>query len=64
MIAGCGSQLRVAGFGKPFALDFTAIMKIGEARGVDRALLAELLPEVQPAVLAPHHDADAGGGGD
>lgn len=37
--------------GRPFALDFGAIMAVGVARGVDIALLAELLPTAERIVL-------------
>ncbi len=56
MIAGCGSQLRVGGLGTPFALDFGAVMTVGQARGADADLLAELLPDAEHAILAAHHD--------
>lgn len=38
--------------GSPFGLDFGAIMTMGQALGVDRALLAEVLPGVEAAILA------------
>ncbi len=50
MIEGCGRQLRVA-FGGPFALDYGSVMMVGQARGVDAELLADVLPTVERAVL-------------
>lgn len=52
MIAGCGSQLRVGGMGQPFGLDFGAVMMVGAAQGVDTALLGEVLPALEGAVLS------------
>lgn len=57
MLAGCGSQLRVGGLGQPFALDFGAVMLVGQARGADTALLAELLPATERAILQPGGDS-------
>lgn len=36
----------------PFALDFSAIMITAQARGVDTALLASVLPHVERPILA------------
>lgn len=65
MIAGIGSQIRPAviptpdGFTtRPLGLDFGAIMMMGGARGVDTAMLAEILPRIEAAVLSPP-DSDA-----
>lgn len=65
MIAGSGSQIRPAviptpdGFTtRPLGLDFGAIMMMGAARGVDTAMLAEILPRIEGAVLNPP-DPDA-----
>ena len=38
----------------PFALDFGAVMMVGQARGVDVELLAELLPATERAILSGH----------
>ncbi len=54
MISACGAQLRVAGLGSPFALDFGAVMTVGAARHVDLELLSEILPAAERAILAAH----------
>ena len=59
VIIACGSQLRVGGMGTPFALDYGAVMMVGQARSVDTGLLAEVLPDAERAILAAHHDDDA-----
>ncbi|UAK24182.1 DUF7697 family protein [Sphingomonas nostoxanthinifaciens] len=56
MIVGCGSQLRVGGFGVPFALDFGAVMAVGTARRVDLDLLAASLPAAEAAILSGRDD--------
>lgn len=38
--------------GGVFGMDFTAVLMMGERRGVDGALLAEVLPEVEVFVVA------------
>jgi len=65
VIAGSGSQIRPAviptpdGFTtRPLGLDFGAIMMMGAARGVDTAMLSEILPRIESAVLNPP-DPDA-----
>lgn len=45
--------------GVPFALDFGAVMAVGQARGVDLQLLAEALPAAEAAILATGDDGDA-----
>lgn len=42
--------------GKPFGVDFGAVMMIGQARGVDTALLADVLPAMETAVLKRFHE--------
>jgi uncharacterized protein related to proFAR isomerase len=37
--------------GVPFALDYSAVMAIGSARGVDLTLLADVLPTAESAIL-------------
>lgn len=64
MIAGCGSQLRIAGLGTPFALDFGTVLKFGEARGADIEMLADLLPAAERAVIAAIADGGDQGGGE
>lgn len=58
MIASCGSQLRLGimttpagAITRPFALDYGAVMMIGQARGVDLDLLAEVLPAAEGAIV-------------
>lgn len=50
MISGCGRQLR-AGMGGPFALDFGAVLAMGQAQGADMAMLADILPSVERILL-------------
>lgn len=38
--------------GRPFGLDYGAIMTVGAHRGADLSLLAEVLPSVEAAILA------------
>lgn len=38
--------------GRPFGLDYGAIMTVGAHRGADLALLAETLPAAEAAILA------------
>ena len=64
MIAGCGSQLRTGGMGKPFALDFGAIMAVGAARQVDLGLLADVLPAAERAVIGALLEDDSSGEGE
>lgn len=64
MIAACGSQLRIGPTGKPFAIDYGAVMAVGAARAVDIALLSEVLPFAEHAVIAAHHDGIQDGGDD
>ncbi|WP_200922315.1 DUF7697 family protein [Sphingomonas sp. Leaf17] len=37
--------------GQPFALDFTAVMAMGQAASVDMALLADVLPAVEAVIV-------------
>jgi hypothetical protein len=64
VVSGCGMQLRVGGLGTPFALDYGAVMLVGQARGVDIQLLAEILPDAERAILAgggePVEDEEGG----
>ncbi len=36
---------------RPFALDFGAVMAMGQALGVDTALLADVLPTVEAVIV-------------
>ncbi|MBB3940692.1 hypothetical protein GGR39_002349 [Novosphingobium fluoreni] len=42
--------------GQPFALDFGAVMLVGMAADVDLALLQEVLPAVESAILLGSDD--------
>jgi hypothetical protein len=57
VIAGCGRQLR-AGMGSPFGLDFAAVMAMGAAQDVDRAMLADLLPRIESIILDGLDESD------
>lgn len=37
--------------GRAYALDFGAIMSVGAARGIDTALLADVLPAIEAIVV-------------
>lgn len=63
MIAGCSSQLRVAAMSGPFGLDFGAVMMMGAARGADLALLADVLPACEAAILIGRDGAELEEGG-
>lgn len=52
VLADCGTQLRVAGRGGAFALDYGAILAVGAARKVDLTLLSDVLPAVEGEVIA------------
>ncbi|VXC63539.1 DUF7697 family protein [Sphingomonas sp. AX6] len=49
--------------GAPFALDFQAVMTIGEALGVDAEMLADVLPAAEMAIVS-QYAGDHDGGGD
>jgi hypothetical protein len=38
--------------GAALSIDFASVMAVGQAQGADEALLAEVLPEVEPEILA------------
>ncbi|MDR6128788.1 hypothetical protein QE361_003198 [Sphingomonas sp. SORGH_AS802] len=38
---------------RPVGLDFGAVMALGAGRGVDQALLAEILPRIEGAIVHP-----------
>lgn len=49
--------------GRPFALDFGAVMTVGVAQGADPELLADVLPAVEAAILnSIAGDGDVGEG--
>lgn len=49
---------------RPIGLNFTPIMMMGAARGLDLAMLAELLPLIEPAVINPSDNLDMEGNDD
>jgi len=49
---------------RPLGLNFTPIMMMGAARGVDLVMLAELLPLIEPAVINPPDDLELEGNDD
>lgn len=59
VIAGCGQQLRVAGMGAVFGLDFGAVLAVGQALGAPAELLADVLPAVE-RVLVRRANGDPG----
>lgn len=63
VIKTCGRQLR-AGFSGPFALDFGAVLAMAEAMGAPRWMVAEVLPDVEAAIIAGinHASSDKDGG--
>jgi hypothetical protein len=38
---------------RPVGVDFGAVLMLGAARGVDMALLADVLPRVEAAIITP-----------
>ena len=56
MIKACQRQVRVAARGV-FALDFGAVLGLAAARQLDVGLLAEVLPDIEPLVVA-HYAPD------
>jgi hypothetical protein len=43
---------------RPVGLDFGAVMALGAGRGVDQALLAEILPRIEGAIVHPDDGTD------
>lgn len=60
VIERCGGQVR-AGFGAPYALDFTAILTMASAMGADSPLLADVLPFVEPVIVQAYREASENG---
>jgi hypothetical protein len=56
VIRRCGGQVRAA-LGGPYALDFAAILAMGAAMGADTALLADLLPGIEPVIVNAYRGA-------
>lgn len=50
MLAGCGRQLR-AGMDRPYALDFGAVLSMGQAQGADMPMLAAVMPAIERVLL-------------
>jgi hypothetical protein len=53
----CRGQVR-AGLGGPFALDFVACLALAAAQGAPMDLFAEILPHVEPAIVAGWKEED------
>jgi hypothetical protein len=51
VILDCAHQVRAAPMGGVLGLDFTAAFLLGQARGADPALLADVLPRVEPFII-------------
>ena len=45
---------------RPAGLDFGAVMAVGTALGADVELLAQVLPDVEAAILSDQSDDDGG----
>lgn len=50
--------------GRPFALDYSAVMQVGHARGADLALLADVLPIAEAAIINGLLEEEGGGDGE
>ena len=50
VIERCGGQIRV-GFGGPYALDYVGFLMMAQAMGAPTALLADVLPSIEPIVI-------------
>lgn len=48
----------------PFALDFGAVMAIGAALDADPAMLADVLPAAEAAIISTYGPGDASDKGD
>lgn len=60
VIRRCGGQVRAA-FGGPYALDYGAILMMADAMGAGTALLADVLPSVEPVIVKAYREnADDG----
>ncbi len=55
VIERCGGQVR-ANLGGPYALDFTAILMMAAAMGAGTALLADVLPAIEPVILKAYRE--------
>ncbi len=51
----------MGGGGQPFALDFAAVMTMGQALDVDLQLLADVLPAVEAVIVNRLAEASEGG---
>ena len=50
----------MGGGGQPFALDFAAVMTMGQALNVDMHLLADVLPAVEAVIVNRLAEASEG----
>ncbi|MEG9501362.1 MAG: hypothetical protein MIN69_05775 [Methylorubrum extorquens] len=55
MVERCGGQVRTH-FGGVYGLDFTAILMMAAAMGAPGALLSEILPAIEPVVVAAYRE--------
>lgn len=55
VIERCGGQVR-AGIGGAYALDFAAILMLADAMGARSALLADLLPAIEPVMIKAYRE--------
>ncbi len=49
---------------RPIGLDWGAVMAVATARGVDLLMLAEVLPRLEAAIIAPRGEPDEDSGGE
>jgi hypothetical protein len=55
VIRRCGGQVR-AGAKGPYALDFGAVLVLADAMGATSALLADVLPHVEPVIVTAYRE--------
>jgi hypothetical protein len=63
VIKTCARQLRT-GFARAYALDFGAVLSMAEAMGAPLWMVAELLPDVESALIAAMTKSSDTDGGD
>jgi hypothetical protein len=51
VLLACQGQLRLAPSGRMVGIDMNAALKLGAARGCDRAVLSELLPAAEAGLI-------------
>lgn len=59
LVTACGTALRLGPMG-PIGFDWPALMLAAEAWGVDRAVLARFLPEIERGMIAARLGEDDG----